>query len=148
MARLTGLLVVALGALSVCPCAAQTRVMSIEDLRRELAAGDVITVVRADGPPLSGRLTRFGVGDLDLRLLDGSTRASRGAPDLTIPFETIRALDRPRDPTRNGAWLGAAIGAGAGAAMFGIALAVDRNESTSGRGPILELQRPAPALAP
>ena len=96
MARLTGLLVVALGALSVCPCAAQTRVTSIEELRRELAAGDLITVVRADGAPVAGRLTRLGGGDLDLRLLDGSIRANRGAPDLTIPFETIRALDRPR----------------------------------------------------
>ena len=48
------------GAIGASPCIAQTRVTSLEELRRELAAGDFITVVPAVGQPVAGRLMRLG----------------------------------------------------------------------------------------
>jgi hypothetical protein len=110
--------VVALAAISTIgasPCAAQTRVTSLDELRRELAEGDVITLVPATGQPVKGRVVRLGRDDLDVR-------------DITIRFDGIRSLHRPRDSTRNGALLGAGIGAGFAGALFIYALAVDRNE--------------------
>ena len=110
------------------PCAAQMRVRSIEELRRTLAAGDVITVVPADGQPVAGRLIRVGPGDLEVRVAGNRTPQDRGRRDVTIPLEGIRSLERPRDSARNGAWIGAGVGAGIGATMFAYAYAVDRNE--------------------
>jgi HAMP domain-containing protein len=48
-------LIGAFGAIGASPCIAQTRVTSLEELRRELAAGDFITVVPAVGQPVAGR---------------------------------------------------------------------------------------------
>jgi len=120
------ILAVAVGAMGASPCLAQTRVASLEELRRELAAGDFVTVVPAVGPPVAGRLMSLGAGNLNLRLEVGPDK--RAARDRTIALDDIQSLERPRDSVRNGAALGAGIGAGVGAAMFVTALATDRNE--------------------
>ena len=121
-------LIVVLGAIGVSPCIAQTRVTSLEDLRRELTPGDFITVVAADGPPVAGRLTRIGNVDLDLRLASKRTLQAPGPQTVTIPLDAILSLERPRDSARNGAAIGAGIGAGFGGAMFVHAFIIDRNE--------------------
>jgi HAMP domain-containing protein len=117
----TGIALVAFAAAAAGPCFAQTRVASLEELRRELATGDVITVVPAAGQPVKGRLVRLGPDDLGIR-------PGRGRQDITIRFDAIQSLQRPRDPAGNGAVRGAAIGAGFAGALFVYALAVDRNE--------------------
>ena len=109
-------------------CIAQTRVVPIEELRRELAAGDFITVVPAVGQPVAGRLMRLGNVDLDVRLVNKRTPQERGPRDVTIPLDAIQSLERPRDSARNGAAIGAGIGAGFGGAMFVRAILIDRNE--------------------
>lgn len=116
-------LIVAFGAIGASPCIAQTPVTSLEEMRRELAAGDFITIVADDGQPVAGRLMRLGPADLDVRLVN-----KRGPRDVTIPFSALQSLERPRDSARNGAVIGAGIGAGVGGAMFVSALVIDRNE--------------------
>jgi HAMP domain-containing protein len=117
-----------IGAIGASPCIAQTRVTSLEELRRELAAGDFITVVPTVGQPVAGRLMRLGDADLDLRVVNRRTPQERGPRDVTLPLDAIQSLERPRDSPRNGAAIGAGIGAGFGGAMFGYAFVVDRNE--------------------
>jgi HAMP domain-containing protein len=121
-------LIVAFGAIGASPCLAQTRVTSLEELRRELAAGDFITVVPADGQPVAGRLMRFGNVDLDVRLVNTRAPQERGPRDVAIPLDAIQSLERSRDSARNGAAIGAGIGAGFGGAMFVRAVVIDRNE--------------------
>ena len=123
-------LIVPFGAIGATPCIAQTRVTSLEELRRELASGDFITVVPAGGQPVAGRLMRLGTVDLDVRLVNKRTSQERGPREvtLTIPLDEIQSLERPRDSARNGAALGAGIGAGFGGAMFVHAIVIDRNE--------------------
>ena len=117
-----------LGAIGASPSIAQTRVTSLEELRRDLTAGDFITVVPAVGPSVAGRLTRLGKVDIDVRPA-GKRTPQGGSPEpVTIPFEAIVSLERPRDSARNGALLGAGIGAGFSGGMFLHAIAVDRNE--------------------
>ena len=117
-------MIVAFGAIGASPCIAQTtRVTSVEELRRELAAGDFITIVPGDGQPVAGRLIRLGDVALDVRLVN-----KRGPRNVTIPFKAIQSLERPRDSAKNGAAIGAVIGAGFGGAMFVHALVIDRNE--------------------
>lgn len=117
-------LIVAFGAIGASPCIAQTtRVTSLEELRRELAAGDFITIIPGDGQPVAGRLIRLGDVDLDVRLVN-----KRGPRNVTIPFNAIQSLERPRDSAKNGTAIGAGIGAGIGGAMFIHALVIDRNE--------------------
>jgi hypothetical protein len=120
--------IVAVGAIGASPCIAQTPVTSLEELRRELAAGDFITIVPGVGQPVAGRLMRLGDVDLDVRLVTRRTPQERGPRDVTIPLEAIQSLERPRDSPRNGAALGAGIGAGFGGAMFVRAIIIDRNE--------------------
>ncbi len=110
------------------PCAAQARLMSVEELRRELAVGDVVTVVPAQGRPLRGRLIRLGDVEFDLRLDDRRMARDAASQVVTISVNGIQSLERPRDSVRNGTVLGASIGAGVGAGMFLGAMAVDRNE--------------------
>ena len=124
----TSALIVAFGAIGASPCVAQTRVASLEELRRELAVGDFITVVPDGGQPVAGRLIRLGSVDLDIRLVNKRTPQEPGPRDATIPLNGIQSLERPRDSARNGAAIGAAIGAGFGAAMFVHAMVIDRNE--------------------
>jgi hypothetical protein len=123
----TSTLIVAFATIGASPSMAQTRVTSLEELRRELAAGDVITLVPAAGPPVAGRLRRVGTDAIDVRL-DKRTSQGRGPRDVTMPLTDILSLERPRDPSRNGAILGAGIGAGIGGGLFLYALAIDRND--------------------
>lgn len=115
--------IAASGTIGASTSVAQTRLTSIEDLRRELAAGDVISVVPAAGPPVAGRLMRLGAVDLEIRPV-----RTRGQRDVTIALDAVRSLERPRDPVRNGVIIGAGVGAGFVGAMLVHAIAVDRNE--------------------
>jgi hypothetical protein len=117
-----------IGAMGASPCMAQTRVTTLEELRRALAAGDFITIVPAAGPPVVGRLLRLGDADLDIRVDNRRTSQERGPRTVTVPFTAIQSLERRRDSARNGAAIGAGIGAGFGGAMFAYAFAIDRNE--------------------
>ena len=123
-------LIVVIAAIGASPSVAQTRVTSIEELRRELAAGDFVIVVPAGGQPVAGRLMRLGTVDLDVRLVNKRTSQDRRPRNvvLTVPLDDIRSLERPPDSARNGAAIGAGIGAGFGAAMFVHAMVIDRNE--------------------
>ena len=123
-------LIVVFSAIGGLPCSAQTRVTSVEELRRELTAGDFITFVSGVGPPVAGRLLRLGSNDLDIRVVNKRTPQERGPRDvvLTVPLDDLRSLERPRDSSRNGAAIGAGIGAGFGGAMFVHAMVIDRNE--------------------
>jgi hypothetical protein len=118
----------ALGAIGVSPCIAQTSVASLDELRRELGAGDVVTLVPAAEQPMAGQLMRIGDVDLDLRLFETGTPRERALRTLTVPLDAIQSLERRRDSSRNGAGIGAAIGAGFGGAFFVHALLIDRNE--------------------
>ena len=125
----TSTLVLAFGAIFASPCVAQTRVAaSLEELRRDLAVGDFITVVPDGGQPVAGRLMRLGSADLDVRFVSTRPSQERGPRVATIPLTAIQSLERPRDSARNGAAIGAGIGAGFAAAMFVHAIVVDRNE--------------------
>jgi hypothetical protein len=115
------------GSIGVSSAIAQTRVTSLEELRRELAPGDFITVVPAVGPPVAGRLMRLGDADLEVRRANPRSQ-ERGPRDVTIALDALQSLERPRDSARNGAAIGASIGAGFAGAMFVHALVVDRNE--------------------
>ena len=124
---ITGMVLTA-GAVAASPCGAQTRLSSLEELRGALAVGDVVTIVPAGEQPVSGRLTRIGDTNLDVRPTDRRTPGDPRPASITIALDSIQSLERFRDPVRNGAVIGAGIGAGIGAAMFVSALAVDRNE--------------------
>ena len=126
--RLLGFIAIGFGAIGVSPASAQTPVTSLEELRRELAVGDVITVVPAAGQPIAGRLMRLGTVDLEIRPANRRSSRERGPQDVTIALSALQSLERPRDSARNGGAIGAGIGAGFGGAMFVRALAVDRNE--------------------
>jgi hypothetical protein len=110
------------------PLSAQTRV-TLDVLRAELAPNDSVSLVQTSGESVTGRLLRVSDTDLDVRIV---TRRSQGQErrqlDLNIPFSVIQSLDRPRDSSRNGALIGAGVGAGFVGSMFVYAAAVDRNE--------------------
>jgi hypothetical protein len=99
---------------------AQTQVTEVDELRRLLARGDVVSIVDTDGDALKGRLLRIGDEDIDVRI---------GSLDVTVPLTGIKSLERPRDSARNGALIGASIGGGAVLSMAIYALAVDANEA-------------------
>ena len=108
------------------PCIAQTRVTSLDELRRRLATGDTITVVSAGEQPIKGRLVRLGPDELGIRPGKGSP--DRNLRDITVRFDAIQSLRRPRDSARDGAAIGAGVGAAFAGALFIYALAVDRND--------------------
>ena len=122
------ILITSCGSIGASPCIAQTRVTSLEELRRELATGDLITVVPAGGQPVAGRLMRLGSADLEVRPVRRRSSQERGPQDVTFALDALQSVERPRDSARNGAALGAGIGAGFGGAMFVHAIVVDRNE--------------------
>ena len=103
------------------PALAQYQITSLDELRRELAVGDLVTIVQANGDSAKGRLLRVGDGTLDIQ---PDARRSR----LTIPINTLVSVDRRGDSLQNGTLIGAAIGAAPVVAMFIYAMAVDRNE--------------------
>lgn len=105
------------------------RVATLEELRRELSPGDFISVVQTTGDSVRGRLRRFGDTDIDLEGETQQAAPKQGRPPaLKIPLSAIQALERPRDPSRNGALIGAGIGGGSALAAFVYAAAVDYNE--------------------
>jgi len=105
------------------------RVGTLDELRRELSPGDLISVVQTTGDSVRGRLRRFGDTDIDLDAETQQAAPEPGRPAaLRIPLSAIQALERPRDPSRNGALIGAGIGGGAALAVFVYAAAVDYNE--------------------
>lgn len=119
--------IVALNLVGAASAAAQARV-TLDEARREVSVGDRVSIA-AEGGTMTGRVARFG--DTDLRLVIDSPRGAVGSRrpiEVTIPLSALRSLERPRDSTKNGALVGAGIGAGSALAMFMYALAVDRNE--------------------
>ncbi|MEQ1911880.1 MAG: hypothetical protein ABMA15_23880, partial [Vicinamibacterales bacterium] len=122
-------LIVALNMIGSSPALAQTQVATLEELRRQLSPGDFISIVRTTGDPVRGQLRRLGDTDLDLHA--DTQRASleqRRPLDLKVPLSAIQSIERPRDTSRNGALIGAGVGAGFSLAMFIHAAAVDFNE--------------------
>ena len=107
---------------------AQVRLSALDDVRRDVAPGDVVTIVRATGGPIKGRLLRFGDTTLDIRTEAQATTGQRQRLDVTIPLTDLKSLERPRDSSRNGALIGAGVGGGFSLAMFVHAAAVDFNE--------------------
>jgi hypothetical protein len=120
--------VIAFGLMGASPVLAQTRVSSLDELRRVLDPGDMIVVVPSVGEPVAGRLTRLGDAHLDLRVVDTRISQGAGARNVSIALDAIRSIERRRDPVRNGATIGAGIGAGFGGAMFLYGSIIDRNE--------------------
>ena len=120
-------LIVALCVTGASPALAQVRVVTLEELRRELRPGEFISVVQTTGDAVRGRLVRFGDTALDIR---SETRQGTGKQrlDVTVPVSSIRSLERPRDASRNGVLIGAGVGAGVSLGMFMYAAAVDENE--------------------
>jgi hypothetical protein len=106
----------------------QARVLTLDEMRRELTAGDVIRVVQSGGAPVKGRLLRIGNTELEMRPELRQPSGQQGRPEVTIPIGAIESLERPRDSSRNGALIGGALGAGAGLTLFVGAAVVDYNE--------------------
>jgi len=120
-------LIVALCMMGTSPALAQVQVATLEELRRALRPGDVISLVQTTGDSVRGRLVRFADTALDMRT---ETRLATGTQhvDVTVPLATIRSLERPRDSSRNGVLIGAGVGAGVSLGMFIHVAAVDYNE--------------------
>ena len=128
-------LIVALCVTGASPALAQVRVVTLEELRRELRPGEFISVVQTTGDAVRGRLVRFGDTALDIR---SETRQGTGKQrlDVTVPVSSIRSLERPRDASRNGVLIGAGVGAGVSVGMFMYTAAVDENENRQVGRPI------------
>ena len=127
-ARASLTLVFALELVGPALAVAQVRVATLDELRRALSPGEVISVVDTTGDSVNGRLLRFGDTDLDIRAETQERSGQQRRLDLTIPLSAIQSLERPRDSSRNGALIGATVGAGIVGAMFVYAIVVDRNE--------------------
>ena len=119
--------IVAIDAVRAVPAAAQVRLSTLDEVRREVAPGDVISVEQASGATIRGRVLRFG--DVDLEIRTEPRRGAKQRQDVAIPLDTLRSLERPRDSSRNGTLIGAAIGGGFVAGMTVWAFAVDANEA-------------------
>ena len=120
-------LIVALCMIGTSPALAQVQIATLEELRRELSPGDVISLVQTTGNSVRGRLVRFADTALDIRT-DTRQATEEQHLDVTVPLGTIRSLERPRDSSRNGVLIGAGVGAGVSLGMFIRAAAVDYNE--------------------
>jgi hypothetical protein len=112
---------------AVQPVAAQVRVSSIDELRQALSPGDTVLVVQTTGGVVRGRILGLGITDLEIRP-EGEDRSSPSRRDVRIPLDAIQSIERRRDPARNGALIGAGVGAAITGAMVITAVAVDRNE--------------------
>ncbi len=108
------------------PAAGQVRAVSLDELKGALAPGDRVSIVRTSGEPVAGKVLQIEDDMLQIRPELSGGRIATGP--VVVPYTSIRSLDRPRDPTGNGAAIGAAVGAGIGGAMFAIAYAGDANE--------------------
>jgi hypothetical protein len=116
---------------------AQVRLSSVDDVRREVAAGDVVTIGRGAADPIEGRLVRIGDTTLEVRAEARTTAGQRQRLDLTIPFRELTSLERRRDPSRDGTLIGAGVGGGVSLAMFIYAAAVDYNDIDGWGAPYL-----------
>jgi hypothetical protein len=122
-------LIIAFAMIGASPAFAQVRVATLDEMRRALSPGDMVSVVQTTGDPVRGRLRRFGDSDLDLQPEGQQTSPKpRLTMDLKIPLSAIQSLERPRDSSLNGALIGAAVGGGFWLAVFVYAAAVDFNE--------------------
>ena len=121
-------LIVVLHLLGSAPALAQVRITTLDELRRELSRGDVVSLVQTTGDAVKGRLLRVGDADIDIRIETQPRGQERRHLDITVPLSAIQSLDRPRDSSRNGALIGAGIGGGVTLGMFVWAVSVDRNE--------------------
>src|SRR6187455_301319 len=110
--------VIVFGAIGAAPCVAQTRLTSLDELRRELAEGDVVTVIPVAGQAVKGRLVRLGPDELGIRPVKGPP--DRRLRDVTIRFDAVQSLRRPRDSARDGAAIGAGVGAAFAGALMGL----------------------------
>ncbi|HEY7447265.1 MAG TPA: hypothetical protein VH702_03895 [Vicinamibacterales bacterium] len=110
------------------PAVAQPRAVTWDEIGQELAPGDRISLVQAGGESLTGELVSLGASELTVRTTTQPSPGQARRLDMTIPFDSIQSLERRRDSSRNGALLGAGIGAGFVGTMFVSALATDRNE--------------------
>jgi hypothetical protein len=119
---------VALGLLGGSSAAAQVRVSTVEELQRTLSPGDDVLVVRTEGGAIEGRLLRIGTAGLEIHGEVEEAGQPRRRRDITIPFSALQSLERRRDSSRNGALIGAGVGAAITGAMFISAVAIDRNE--------------------
>lgn len=102
------------------PTLAQVQVTTLDELRRELRGGDLVSIVQTTGTSVEGELLRVGEADLDVKAQHGLK--------VTVPFDVIRSLDRRRDTLTNGVLIGAAVGAAPFAGLFIYGMAVDMNE--------------------
>ena len=119
---------VAIEVAGVTAAAAQVRLSTLDEVRREVTPGDVVTVTRTIGDPITGRLLAWGPTGLDIRPDARAAAGQRQRLDVTIPLADLGSLDRPRDSSRNGALIGAGVGGGVSVAMLVWAVSVDRNE--------------------
>jgi hypothetical protein len=122
------LLPVLVVAFDAAPALAQPRATTLDELHRELAPGDAVSLVQTSGEKVTGRLLRLGASDLDVRITQPAAGQPQRRLDVTIPLDAIQLLERPRDSPRNGMLIGAGVGAGFVGTMFVYAVAVDRNE--------------------
>jgi hypothetical protein len=109
---------------------AEVKVVTMDELRRELSPGDFISVVQVTGDSVKGRLRHFGDTDLEIQ---AETQVTAGVQrrqrrEITLPISSIRSLERPGDPSANGALIGAGAGASLAITQFIWAAAVDYNE--------------------
>jgi hypothetical protein len=117
--RAAGSILLLVGAAA--PALAQYQITSLDELRRELSAGDLVTVVQKDGDSVTGRLVGVGSGGLNIQ-------PEGRRPKLTVRVNALDSVERQGDSVRNGAVIGALVGATPVLTMFMYALAVDRNE--------------------
>lgn len=113
--------IVSLNLIGAASAFAQARLSTIEDVRRAVQAGDIISVVQTTGRPITGKLIRFNETEL-------VTQPTGSQQQVTIPFSAVRSLERRRDSTQDGALIGAAIGGGIVLVEFVHGAIVDRNE--------------------
>jgi hypothetical protein len=122
------MVVVAIAGAGAGTAVGQVRLSSVEDVRRAVARGDAIAIVRDSGGTIKGKVLRVGDATLDIRADGEATTGQRRLLDVTIPWTDLVSLERPRDSSRNGALIGAGVGGGFWLAMFVYAAAVDYNE--------------------
>jgi hypothetical protein len=120
--------IVVFGLAEPIPAYTQVRVATLDELRRTLDPGDVISILRASGESVKGRLVSLGNTDLTILAETQQAAAPHRRLEITVPLTDIQSLERPRDSSRNGALIGAGVGAGLTGAMFVHALVIDRNE--------------------
>jgi HAMP domain-containing protein len=104
---------------------AQVQLSSLDEVRREVAAGDAVSIVRKSGGPIAGWVIRIADTTLEVRPKRPDHRQGLA---VTVPLDDLTSLERLRDTSRDGALIGAGVGGGAALALIAYAAAVDYNE--------------------